>query len=161
MIYITGDIDDEKFQCFLEAMLDSEKSKSKTIDIVLHSFGGLAYSAIAFHDRIRNSSKEVRITAYGCCMSAAVLILAAGDIRRMSKNSWVMCHEDTAPSTKHIKVSDGEKAMKHARRMEDQWDVLLERATSTSAAVWHTLHKAETYLTAEECKELGLIQEII
>lgn len=161
MIYVTGEIEEDKFSAFDEAMRDSEKSKSNIIDIVLHSTGGCAYTAIAYHDRIRNSPKDVRITVYGSCMSAAVLILAAGGIRRMSKNSWVMVHEDEPVYDENARVSDIEKAARHGRRLEDQWDALLEQTTGTTASHWRILHKAETYLLADECKELGLIEEIV
>lgn len=161
MIYITGEIDDSKFAVFSTAMNDSEESAHKTIDIVLNSTGGNAYDAIAFHDRIKNSKKDVRITVYGACMSAAVLILAAGDIRRMSKNSWVMVHEDTTEVSDDMRVHDAEKILKHSRRLENQWDKLLEESTGTGADIWKHLHKVETYLLADECKELGLIDEIL
>ena len=161
MIYITGDIDDLKFRDFCDAMFDSEKSSAKVIDIILHSYGGDAFSALAFHDRIKNSNKDVRVTVYGSCMSAAVLILAAGDIRRMTSNSWVMVHEDGVAKLKPQDVTALERYAKHYRRVEDQWDDLLEQNTGTPASTWKVLHKAETYLLAEECLELGLITEII
>jgi len=165
-IIISGEISEDSFKEFCEQMdvLEEEVKglhKTKDIEIELNSAGGSALDAIAFLGRIRRSTCDVNVTVYGFCGSAAVLVLAACDLRRMTKESWVMVHEDMG-SYKNIKTSDLEAQARTARLLEDQWSQLLEELTGTKKETWLYLHEnGDTYLTPEECLKLGLIQEIV
>ncbi len=72
-----------------------------------------------------------------------------------------MVHEDTAHGLKGKKIWEMEKELRHYRRLEDQWCMLLVGRTRTDFNTWAKLHKDETFLTPEECLALGLIEEII
>jgi len=164
-LYIHGDIDTESYSKFSTELAELENKLSANykdyIDVELVSDGGSAYDAIAFHDRIRNSRLDIRITGSGLVASAAVLILAAGDYRILTKNSWVMVHEDSVLGVEEKEVHQVEKQVAHFRRLEDQWcELLAERSTEISE-MWTTLHRAETYMTPGDCLEYGLIEEII
>ena len=160
-IYISGEINEEAFVEFDKELSRLLVSKCKEIRVTLISEGGCAKAALAFFDRIVHSTKPVIITAIGSVESAAVLILAAGQHRRMHENAWVMVHEDSIEGIEGSKTSDLEKTAKHFRRMEDQWCYLLSLCTRTSQEQWSVFHRAETYLSALQCKNLGLIEEII
>lgn len=154
---IIGDIDEEAFKEFM----DYEPARAANMDLMLTSHGGDAMTALAFYDWITRHKGEVTIEVYGVVASAAVLILAAGDHRRMHENAWVMVHEDTVAVSEDDRVSVIERKAKDARKLEDQWNKLLEGRTNMSSKFWETLHKEETWLSAEECLQYGLIDEII
>ncbi len=160
-IYITGEINDEAFVKFNRRLSRLEQDPYSHIYIDLTSEGGEAYAALAFFDRIRSSPCMISITAYGYVASAAVLILSAGDTRVMSSSSWLMVHEDSTTVDTNMTVSQVEKDAAHSRRMEDQWCKLLASVTTTNESVWASLHKNETYLTAQECLELGIIDKVL
>lgn len=164
-INIIGDIDEEMYKSFVEALdgmieIDGENAD---IYIELSSHGGDAMSAIALYDRIRLHKGCVTVKAIGPIFSAAVLVLAAGDVRVMTKNSWVMLHEDTVSVTKHNRVGEAEILIKNSRLLEDQWNRLLASKTIGKCTVesWRILHDKETYLTAEKCLELGLVTRVV
>lgn len=163
-IYITGEITVESFMRF-QKKLNLILEETQQVYVELNSEGGDAYAAMAYFDLIqrknKNPGRAVNVTATGLCASAAVLILAAGKRRYMTKSAWVMVHEDTTPIRKGMQVSAVEKEAKHARRLEVQWAELLADVTSATSVYWEELHKNETYLNAKECLELGLIEEII
>lgn len=140
-------------------MQQFEAESKKPIFMVLSSEGGDAYVALAFAARMRVSACPLHLTAYGEVSSAAVLVLAAATTRRLARESWVMVHEDSGEI--EGTVVEMEREAKQHRRMEDQWAMLLEERTGTSASIWTDLHKATTYLTPAECLELGLIHEVI
>ncbi len=117
--------------------------------------------ALAFYDRIRASKSNIIITAYGLVASAAVIILAAGDTRRMGKNAWVMVHEDTVVLDEDSRVTKAEGAIRSARALEDQWNNIMASRTKTAALMWGNYHQAEKYFSARECLKLGLIEEIV
>jgi len=160
IIRLIGAVDEDMYKRVSKKLEYAEDvQQAIAITIELFSTGGDAHSALAIAARIRKSPLEVRITALGQVASAAVLILASGKVRRMTKEAWVMVHEDAGNHKGDIVAL--EREARQSRRMEDQWAALLEELTGTPAAKWTELHKVTTYLSAEECLALGLVDKII
>ena len=167
-LYIIGDIDWDSYKEFTQQLAVLE-GKNKTIYVELASDGGLAYAALAFASRIRLSTSKIHIHASGNVASAAVLILAAGHYRTMAKEAWVMLHEDLGEyepmkgevTSLEAQLKKQQVEIKQLRRLEDQWDVLLETYTGSSKETWHKFHQNTTYLTADDCQFHGLIDKII
>lgn len=160
-IYIKGTISQKSYIKFRRQINNRlNRDKTSPIDITLYSEGGDAYAALAYFDFIRSLDVNVRINGEGIVASAAVLILAAGDKRTLTKSAWVMCHEDL-PELEEARVTQLERDIAHSRRLENQWNDLLAFETKVDAKEWARIHKQETYLSAEECLKLGLIDEVI
>lgn len=159
LIRVIGQIDEEAFKSFSEALHEYELQSDKSVTLELNSEGGTAYDALAFAGRMRDSSCNIIVKVHGIAFSAAVMVLAAGDERLMSKESWAMVHEDSVKLKAN--VSELEREISHHRRMENQWNALLEELTETNYASWERLHKNSEYLDAKQCLELGLIDRII
>lgn len=158
-LYLIGEINDEAYKRFSKQLSARESENSKPVYLELSSEGGDPIAALAFAGRIRSSKCDINITAFGQVASAAVLILAAGDHRMMHSSCWMMVHEDSAQL--EGEVAQLEKATAHLRRLEDQWSKLLQNYTGTPAAVWTELHKNTTYLSAGECRDLKIVDQII
>lgn len=160
-VYLTGDIDEESFKDFCEKLDELESQSEDPVEVELNSIGGNALDAVAFLSRIRLSPCDINITVFGLAGSAAVLVLAAGDYRRMAKESWVMVHEDSS-NLKNVTTSELEKQAKIARALEDQWCILLESLTGTKKETWETLHKSgDLYIMPKDCVILGIADEVI
>lgn len=159
-IYLIGEINDESFLEFSERLTELEKNPNALIEIEMNSHGGHAMDALAFYGRIIRSKNTIYVTAFGQVSSAAVLVFAACDHRRMAREAWMMVHEDE-DSVENVKTADFEKKSRNMRRLEDQWNYLLEHSTVTKKEVWAQLHKDETYLNPLECKKLGIVDEIV
>lgn len=160
-LYITGEITTESYLAFSKRLSHMERdSKHLPIEIELVSEGGSTYDALAYCGRMRTSPCNLHVKAYGLVASAAVLILAAGDHRSMSSEAWVMVHEDSVAEVEGS-VTEMEKLTKQLRSLENQWSFLLAGRTSAEKSIWDKLHKDTTFLTAVECKALGLIEEIV
>lgn len=161
-INIIGDIDEAMYNSFVES-LDGMDEIDPGCDIYveLSSHGGDAMMAIAIYEKIRLHKGAVTIKAIGPVFSAAVLILAAGDIRIMTKNSWVMLHEDTVLVDEDMRVSQVELSAKNARLLEDQWDKLLASRTKQTSDFWKMYHREETYLSAQNCLVYGLVDKVV
>lgn len=158
-LYIIGDVDAASFSNFCEELDLLEQESNKDIIIELSSPGGLSMDALAFCGRMRLSSCNLIVKAYGLVGSAAVLLLAAGDKRLMAKESWLMVHEDQDEVSGN--VSEFEKLSVRMRMFENQWAMLLEEHTGTNASVWAELHKKDVYIPAYDCLSLGIIDEVI
>ncbi len=159
-IYLLGEVNEAMYASFtteLDLML--EKSLSKPIQVELSSEGGTVLDALAIVGRIVNTSCPVHITVYGKCMSAAVLILACGDVRRISSEAWVMHHEDT------LKVrgstTDLQRLAARAEQEEAEWGKLLAKYTKIEEAQWRAWAHKTTYFTADEALAVGLVDEVL
>ncbi len=162
-LYITGEINGENFGIFSRDLSivegDYSVADALILEVELCSSGGLPEAAMAYASRIRDSTLNVNIRAYGGVESAAVLVLAAGDHRIMDRHARVMVHETSVEDFSGT-VSQLEKRAAQLRASETQWNELMAFMTHTSAEKWAVLHKEETILTPEECLKLGLIDEI-
>ncbi len=162
---IVGAITDATFMEFRRNFLEQFEKSNKTIrhfHVVLYSPGGEDIAGLAYASFIRQMQflgARVSITAYGEVNSAAVLILASGTRRCMLAETWVMVHE----SSDRLKgsVTAMETEIELMRRREKQWCELLAKHTKATPEYWGSIHKETTYLSAEECLELGLVDEII
>lgn len=158
-IYILGEINEESYEAFSKRLSRLEREGSGPVTIELSSGGGSAYDALAFASRMRSSSVDLHVIAHGLIASAAVIILAYGDKRSMAKEAWVMVHEDSAEPGE-MKARQGQDFWAHVVRLEAQWSRLLSERTNVESHVWEQLHDDETYLDAEECLKLNIIDEV-
>lgn len=158
IIRISSELSMETFNAFSKKLRKLESTDDGVI-IELSSPGGDSYAALAYSALIRRSSLNVEVQAFGLVASASVLVLAAGDIRSMSKEGWVMVHENSG--TLEGNVLELEREAAQLRRLEVQWAKILEELTKAHSAVWTAMHKETTYLDAEQCLALGLVDRII
>ncbi len=165
-LVLSGEVNNEMFEKFVEATryLHSDYGPGANVQITLNSDGGFATAAVAIVEAMRLARKEggavFTITAIGSCQSAATLILAYGDVRKISKETTVMVHEDSTDEYSG-KVHEAESFVKQLRHAENQWNRLLAARTNVSAEEWSTINKLDTYLTPEQCLAIGLVDEII
>lgn len=158
-IITCGDIDSDSYRRFSEELAEFEDDPNMPVHLELNSGGGSAMDAIAFAERMRLSECSIHVRVVGLAGSAAVLILAAGDHREITQNSWVFVHEESDEIAGTISQLENQAAS--YRRHENQWSNLMESMTTANKETWDKLHKAETYLNPNECLELGLIDKIV
>ena len=93
-------------------------------------------------------------------MSAAAVILACGTgIRTMTENSTVMVHEGSAFEAG--KTSDVLKGADHLKKLQSNINRIMGDVTKKPTDFWEGVSKSDTYLTAQECLEYGIVDEII
>lgn len=160
---IIAGVDEEMFYSFAKidsALTQMEKQSHNPITIKINSPGGEVYEGLAIVGRLTSSPCEIITEAFGHVMSAATLILACGDTRRMSKYCSFMCHQ----STYGIRGSH-EQVKEHVEQMETQekaWAKWMSDVSSKSESFWHTVVKnKDVYLSTEEVLKYGVIDEII
>lgn len=159
-IYLVGEINGDAYLAFAEKLDAMEGESDEPITIELNSGGGVAYDGLAFYSRIRTSRCPTTVIVVGLCASASGIILIGATKRIMTRESWFMVHEDNA-SVDEGKVTSGVSEMKQLVRMENQWNKILAAHTNVPAKTWARMNLNTTYLNAERCLELGIIDEII
>lgn len=128
-----------------------------TVNLYINSFGGSCYEGHAVANILRRCKAKTvaHIDAYAC--SVASIIACACDEVRMPRNTVMMIHNAWLPF-----VSGNSKEL---RKIADNLDVensafktiYLDKAgDKLNAQTLDKLLDEETYLTAEQCFELGL-----
>lgn len=161
IIRITGPIGDATFEDFDCQLTELEKNNPrKTVTVRINSPGGSVYDALAIVGRMTSSTCPITTEGFGHVMSAATLILAAGNKRRMSKFSWLMMHKSSyMVGGSHDEVRE---AVEQAEREEQMWAKWIAEMSDQDEKYWQkAVKKKDFYMTAEECLKVGVIDEII
>ena len=137
-----------------------QHNEDKDINLVLSSYGGDVYSMLGIIDYFKTLPVKVNTHCYGACMSAAAVILSCGTGKRsMTQNSTVMVHEGSAFEAG--KTTDVLKGADHLKKLQSNINRILGEVTGKDQEFWEEVSRQDTYLTAEECLDYGIIDEII
>jgi ATP-dependent Clp protease protease subunit len=159
-MYLTYEIDTDQLYAVMTRFDNFIKyNKDKDINLVLSSYGGDVYAMLGTIDYFKTLPVKVNTHCVGACMSAAAVILACGTGKRtMSRNSTVMVHEGSAFEVG--KTSDVLKGADHLKKLQTNINRILGKVTNKDQEFWEEVSKQDTYLTADECLEYGIIDEI-
>ena len=159
-MYLTYEIDTDQLYA-VTTRFDNfiQYNKDKDINLVISSYGGDVYAMLGTIDYFNSLSVKVNTHCLGACMSAAAVILACGTGKRtMSRNSTVMIHEGSAFEVG--KTSDVLKGADHLKKLQSNINRILGEVTKKDQEFWEEVSKQDTYLTADECLEYGIVDEI-
>lgn len=129
------------------------------IDININSPGGSVFSGIAIYNMIKNHPAKITAHVQGLAASIATCIAMAADKVVMPSNSMLMIHNAW---------SMGIGNAKDLRKLADDLDKInqtifqsyIDKNPKIDHAILQNMMDEETWLTASECKELGLIDEV-
>lgn len=132
---------------------------TKPITLNICSPGGSVDSGIALYDFIKSSKVKINTHCSGLAASMGAILLAAGHKRTITKNSRVMIHQ---PSGGYIgKSSD---IATHAKEIVRVRELLTTLLANDSGQAFKKVYKdieADTWLSADEAKEYGLVDKVI
>lgn len=155
---IVGEIGQNTFE-HVDSCLNLLESTRKPITIKINSEGGSVYDAFAIISRINASPCNITTEGYGCIMSAAGLILASGDKRRMSKIARFMYHELSTEFAGKVSMMQHELA--ELKREQMLWAELMQELTNKSKEYWLLRGgEKDLYLNAAEALNHGIVNEI-
>lgn len=154
-----GDIDATSVDYAIKGLyLMETESKTQPCEMFISSYGGNVYDSLALYDIMQTLRCPIHTFAYGKCMSAAPLLLAAGE----PGSRWVaphvaFMHHDWADDLEG-KGSELEAAVKHNETIGKIWTTLLAKHSNKDFRWWHHRAKkpADFYFNAEEAMEWGL-----
>jgi ATP-dependent Clp protease protease subunit len=162
-IFLDSDIEADSVGPAIKGLyLMETESKTEPIEMFISSYGGTLYEALALYDILNTIKCPISTFAYGKCMSAAPVLLAAGEQGRrwVAPHTAFMHHDmsfiEEGTRTQHI------SAMKHVDTLYNQWISLLAKYSNKDKRWWDTRSKmpADFYFTAEDALEWGLADHI-
>jgi len=162
IIFIGAPIDDNVANTVIAQMLFLEvQDPTKDINLYINSPGGLVTSGLAIYDTMQYVKPDVSTICMGQAASAAALLLAAGTSKKRFSlpNASILIHQplggargqatDVGIQARQIlKVRDqlAEIFVKHTGQLREK----IERDTDR-----------DFFMTAEEAKKYGIIDEVI
>jgi ATP-dependent Clp protease protease subunit len=161
IILVNTDINRKTADKFIKSLRFLECYSGDPITIHINCPGGSVYDGLSMIDAIRTSSCQVITVGTGLIASMALPLLASGDIRKATANSFMMCHE-ISYSHGHERLSTTEIESKHTKILNVRLNKLLAQYSFKPYHFWARVGKhVDYYMDADKALELGLIDEII
>src|SRR5271166_979298 len=162
IVFLGQEVDDQIANLIITQFLYLEaQDPEKEIALYINSPGGLAYAGMAIYDVIQHVRPEVSTICVGMGMSAAAMILCGGapGKRLALPNSRIMIHQGTAgargaPSDMAIQLKE---VLATTRRMAE---IIAHHSGRAVDQVERDIDR-DLFMTAEEAREYGLIDDII
>jgi ATP-dependent protease ClpP protease subunit len=155
-IYIYGEVGK---QVTLDTVLKEISPKNDSYIVHIHSPGGDVFEGYAIYNAIKNTGKNITVQIEGVCASIATLIAAAGSKIIMNAKSQFMVHNPKITS-----VSGDHKDLRNvAAQLERIKTQLIESwlgRTSLTVQQLSDMYDNETWLTPEQAKDLGFVDEV-
>jgi len=159
IINLVGEIDEKAFEKVDQALTTMEADNRQKITIKINSPGGDTYQALAIVGRMRESPCYIHTKGYGHIMSAAALILAAGNKRRMSDVAFFMWHE--ASYGIEGRHSENKAVVKQMEKEERLWAQQMAECSNKSETYWSENGiLIDAYYTAEQLLKMEVVDEL-
>jgi len=162
IIWLQGPVDSALATSVIgQLLLLESESKEKPVSLYINSPGGEVDSGMAIYDTMQFIDAPVQTTAIGSVSSIAALILCGGlpGERRALPNSRMMIHQ---PSGGAIgPASDIAIHAKEMLRVRARLNELFAEHTGQELKYIEDLMERDHWMTAEEAKELGLIDVVL
>jgi ATP-dependent protease ClpP protease subunit len=133
------------------------------LKVFLDSFGGGAYAGFAIGDQFTRVKDRFNMSVHasGVVASAAVMVFAAFDERYASENCFFMVHEVASPPTStSLSASDVKLMDALFDKLTDQYVGVLVKNSNRTISEWEGMLEEETWFSAREAKEWGLVTEV-
>lgn len=161
IIFIRGEVNNQMADTVVAQLLFLESVDSeKDIYMYINSPGGQITSMLAMFDVMQYIKPDIVTVGFGICASAASFLLAAGTKgkRYVLPNTDVMIHELSGGS--HGKFHDMEVSFKRSEYLYNKMAKYYVEFTGQDIEKIKDDMKRDLYMSAEEAKEYGLIDEI-
>jgi ATP-dependent Clp protease protease subunit len=162
IIFLGGPIDDHVANLVIAQLLYLDHTDSKKdIHLYINSPGGSVTAGLAILDTMGFVKADVSTICVGIAASMGALLLSAGTKgkRFALPNSEVMIHQVMGGA--EGQASDIEINAKHILRTKDTLNKILAKNTGKSFSQVEKDSDRDNYMSAEEAKKYGLIDDIV
>lgn len=162
IIFLGGPIDDHVANLVIAQLLYLDHADSKKdIQLYINSPGGSVTAGLAIVDTMGFVKADVSTICVGIAASMGAVLLSAGQKgkRFALPNSEVMIHQVMGGA--EGQASDIAINAKHILRTKDTLNKILAKNTGQSVATIDKDSDRDYYMTAEEGKKYGIIDEIV
>jgi ATP-dependent Clp protease protease subunit len=163
IIFLGGPIVDAVANSIIAQLLYlASKDPEKDIQLYINSPGGVLTAALAIYDTMQYVKCPVSTVCVGLAASGAAVLLAAGakGKRYALPNAEILLHQ-VAVSGVSGEAVEVEIAAKQILKLKDKVNRILAKHTGQPLEKIEKDTDRDFYLSAQEAKEYGLIDEVI
>ena len=163
IIVLSEDVNDTTASLVVAQLLYLEaQDPDKDIQLYINSPGGSVTDGMAIYDTMQYIKPDVQTVCLGQAASAAAILLAAGakGKRLMLPNARVLIHQP-AIDQGFGKATEIEIQAKEMLRMREWLENTLAKHTGRDIEKIRKDIEVDTFLTAQEAKEYGIVDEVL
>lgn len=161
IIFLTGEINDATANIVVAQLIYLEgKNPDKDICLYINSPGGSVSAGLAIYDTIKYIKCDVVTICIGLAASMGAFLLSSGTKgkRYALPNSEIMIHQPLGGA--QGQASDIEIQARHIQSIKEKINQVLSEATGQDLKKVQKDTDRDYYMTAEQAKEYGLIDDI-
>jgi ATP-dependent Clp protease protease subunit len=162
LIFITGPIEDYGASLLTAQLLFLEaENPKKEIHMYINSPGGLVTAGMAIYDTMQYVRPQIHTYCIGQAASMGSLLLAAGKKgeRYALPNARVMVHQPSASF--YGQAADIARHAQEIVKLKKRLNEIYAKHTGQAVEAIEKLLDRDTYLTGEEAKAFGLIDQVM
>ncbi|MBK6297169.1 MAG: ATP-dependent Clp protease proteolytic subunit [Sphingomonadales bacterium] len=161
IVFVTGGVEDNMASVITAQLLflESENPK-KDIWMYINSPGGVVTAGMAIHDTMQYIRPKVGTVCIGQAASMGSFLLAAGEpgMRVALTNARIMIHQPSGGA--QGQASDIALQAQEILRIRASMNGLYAKYTGKDLAVIEKAMERDNFMTADEAKNFGLIDEV-
>ena len=162
IIFVSGPVHDGMSTLIVAQLLFLEaENPKKEISMYINSPGGVVTSGLSIYDTMQYIRPKVSTLCVGQAASMGSLLLAAGEkgMRFSLPNSRIMVHQPSGGF--QGQASDIALHAKEILELKDRLNKIYVEHTGQSLKKVETALDRDNFMTAEEARDFGLIDEIV
>jgi ATP-dependent Clp protease protease subunit len=162
IVFVGTGIDDDVANLVIAQMLFLEsEDPDKDIHLYINSPGGIVTSGLAIYDTMQYIRPKVSTLCMGQAASIAALLLAAGEKgkRFALPHSRILIHQPIGGF--QGQASDVDIQAKEILRLREELNAIMVRHTSQSLEKIQTDTDRDFYMTGEQAKEYGIVDQVV
>ncbi|BFT95259.1 MAG: ATP-dependent Clp endopeptidase proteolytic subunit ClpP [Minisyncoccus archaeiphilus] len=162
IIFMAGPVDDYMANSVVAQLLYlASKDSEKDIQLYINSPGGAVTAGLAIYDTMQFIKPDVSTVSIGLSASMGALLLAAGakGKRYALPNSEILLHQVLGGA--RGQATEIEIAAKQILKIKDRMNKILAKHTGQPLSKVTKDTDRDFYLTAEEAKTYGVIDDVI
>jgi ATP-dependent Clp protease, protease subunit len=135
--------------------------RTRDVQLYINSPGGGVYAGLGLYDTMQFVNPDIATICTGMAASMSAVLMAAGAPGKRSalKHSRIMMHQPSAGAMGQ--ASDVEITVNEVRKIKQELYDILSNHTGQSVEKIATDSNRDYWMTADEAKEYGLIDEVL
>ena len=162
-VFLTGEINEDSANDFLQQLLYLEEEKDRPIDIYINSPGGQITAGLMIYDALQGTELEVNTYCTGMAASMAAVLLAGGQKGRryILPHSKVMIHEPLIQGGAGGSASSVQEIAESILETRDICNGILAKHTGKTLEEMNKVTAHDHYMKAEEAVKFGICDKVV
>lgn len=172
IVFLAGEVEENMANHIVAQLLLLESQSDSPINMYVNSPGGLVTAGLAIYDTLTFIKAPVNTIVIGQAASMGSLLAQAGTGKRyITQNARHMVHRVSSGTggtsgsihVQELEFEDARRRLEESKKLNEKLTRIYERHNSKGKTFeeLHQTMKFDTYLSADEALEFGLVDEII